>query len=128
MKITGGDILVLFISDLARTRDFYENKLGMEYVHGDERSAVYSTDNGVLLMLDHEGADDLLGSEHVDHERQTGAHGVIVAGVEDVDSAYAELTSLGVEFVRPPEDRAWGKRTAHFRDPDGHIFELNHDL
>jgi uncharacterized glyoxalase superfamily protein PhnB len=100
----------------------------MEYVHGDERSAVYNTENGILLLLNHEGADDLLGAGNVDHERKTGAQGVIVAAVDNADSVFEELTSRGVEFIQPPQDRWWGKRTAHFRDPDGHVFEVQHDL
>lgn len=128
LQITSGDVLVLFVSDLERSRRFYGETLAMEYLHGDERSAVYRTESGILLLLDHVGADDLLGAENVDHERNSGAQAVIVAGVDDVDEAYASLRAEGVEFIRPPEDRWWGMRTAHFRDPDGHVWEVHHGL
>jgi uncharacterized glyoxalase superfamily protein PhnB len=48
--------------------------------------------------------------------------------VEDVDALYADLASKGVEFVREPVDREWGLRTAHFKDPDGNIWELARPL
>jgi catechol 2,3-dioxygenase-like lactoylglutathione lyase family enzyme len=49
--------------------------------------------------------------------------------VDDVDEAYRTLTARGVVFVVGPTDRAeWVLRTAHFRDPDGNLIEINHSL
>lgn len=51
---------------------------------------------------------------------------VLVFAVDDVDAAYAELQRKGVMFVLPPTDRPeWTVRTAHLRDPDGHLIEIN---
>jgi uncharacterized glyoxalase superfamily protein PhnB len=52
---------------------------------------------------------------------------VIVTSVDDVDALYHELRAKGVEFIRAPEDRWWGKRCAHFKDPDGHVWEIHTD-
>jgi lactoylglutathione lyase len=41
-----------------------------------------------------------------------------------VDAMAAELTSRGVELLNGPMDRPWGIRTASFRDPGGHIWEI----
>jgi len=56
-----------------------------------------------------------------------GANSVIVTSVDDVDALYDELRAKGVEFIRAPEDRWWGKRCAHFKDPDGHVWEIHTD-
>jgi uncharacterized glyoxalase superfamily protein PhnB len=61
-------------------------------------------------------------------ERPPGARSQLVAFVEDVDAIYADLVAQGVEFVREPTDRAWGLRTAHFKDPDGNIWEIAQSL
>ncbi len=44
--------------------------------------------------------------------------------VDDVQTAYAELSAGGVEFVEPPEQQPWGGVLAHFRDPDGNVLTL----
>ena len=44
--------------------------------------------------------------------------------VDDVDGAYARALTEGARGWRPPEDRAWGERTAYLLDPDGGLVEL----
>jgi lactoylglutathione lyase len=44
--------------------------------------------------------------------------------VDDVDAMCAELATRGVELLNGPMDRPWGIRTASFRDPGGHIWEI----
>ena len=55
----------------------------------------------------------------------TGRQTVLVLGVDDVDATYADLVGRGAISVAAPVDRpAWGARTAHLADPDGHLIEL----
>ena len=44
--------------------------------------------------------------------------------VHDVDTMCAELARRGVELLNSPMTRPWGIRTASFRDPGGHIWEV----
>jgi uncharacterized glyoxalase superfamily protein PhnB len=44
--------------------------------------------------------------------------------VDDVDAMCEELRGRGVEILNGPIDRPWGIRTASFRDPGGHIWEI----
>jgi len=46
--------------------------------------------------------------------------------VEDVDACCERLQVQGVELLNGPIDRPWGIRTASFRDPGGHIWEIAH--
>jgi uncharacterized glyoxalase superfamily protein PhnB len=46
--------------------------------------------------------------------------------VDDVDAMCDELRARGVELLNGPIDRPWGIRTASFRDPGGHIWEIAH--
>ena len=49
---------------------------------------------------------------------------VFTIQVDDVDAMCAELTARGVVLLNGPMDRPWGIRTASFRDPGGHIWEI----
>ncbi len=122
-----GYMTLLFVRDIKRSRDFYENVLGLEFEHGNDNSASFILGSDGLLLLDKGGADDLLSPAAVEHDAARGANSVIVTSVEDVDALYFELRAKGVEFIRAPEDRWWGKRCAHFKDPDGHMWEIHSD-
>jgi predicted enzyme related to lactoylglutathione lyase len=52
---------------------------------------------------------------------------MLVMKVDDVDAAAGCLTRHGAVIVAPPQDRPeWGPtlRTAHLRDPEGNLIEL----
>ena len=124
-----GYLNVLFVSDYARSVGFYRDVVGLEYVHGtDGVDAYFQLGPDGLLLISQETADGLLSPVDVDHEPARGARFVIATDVGDVDAAYAELRSKGVEFVREPEDRPWGLRCAHFRDPDGNVWEIHAEV
>jgi catechol 2,3-dioxygenase-like lactoylglutathione lyase family enzyme len=54
---------------------------------------------------------------------------VLCFDVGDVDATHRALAGQGVVFLTPPTDRpAWMIRTAHFRDPDGNLVEINAPL
>ncbi|MCL4402761.1 MAG: VOC family protein [Acidobacteria bacterium] len=54
---------------------------------------------------------------------------MLVFEVEDVDRSVAELQRRGVPLLAGPVDRtAWNVRTAHLRDPDGNLVEINRPL
>jgi catechol 2,3-dioxygenase-like lactoylglutathione lyase family enzyme len=122
-----GYVTLLFVKDIKRSRDFYGNVLGLEFEQGNDDSATFILGPDALLLVDHGGADELLRAADVEHDSARGATSVIVALVDDVDALYEELLAKGVEFIRPPEDRWWGKRCAHFKDPDGHVWEIHTD-
>jgi uncharacterized glyoxalase superfamily protein PhnB len=56
----------------------------------------------------------------------SGARMQFTIEVDDVDAMCVELSRRGVELLNGPMDRPWGIRTACFRDPAGHIWEIAH--
>ena len=55
-----------------------------------------------------------------------GDTAVVVLVTSDVNAAADALRAKGVMLVSEPADRPdWGIRTAHFRDPAGHLIEIN---
>ena len=59
---------------------------------------------------------------------RNGAAPVEANGVENVDVMCGQLAERGVTLLNGPMDRPWGVRTASFRDPGGHIWEIAHNL
>jgi len=49
---------------------------------------------------------------------------VLVVWTEDVDQAFARLTSAGTPVVQPPHDTGNDNRNALLRDPDGNLVEI----
>ena len=58
--------------------------------------------------------------------RDGGVRLQLTIEVDDVDVTCAELARRGVELLNGPMDRPWGVRTATFRDPGGHVWEVAH--
>jgi lactoylglutathione lyase len=122
------DVAVLLVADLERAMVFYQNTLELPLTFSDASSAYFQLEGASLLLLTVPGAQDLLSSDAVAPQHPPQAVSQLVSFVEDVDAVYADLSAKGVQFVRPPTDRAWGMRTAHFRDPEGNIWEIARPL
>ena len=128
VKLKRIDVAVLFVANVDRAKAFYRDTLGLQMNFEDEDSAFFELEGSSLLLLSIAGAQDLLSSEAVAGQPPAGASSQLVAFVEDVDAVYTDLAAQGVEFVREPIDREWGLRTAHFKDPDGHLWEISQPL
>jgi len=57
---------------------------------------------------------------------EAGNRFVLTLEVDDVDAMCESLGARGVTLLNGPMDRPWGPRTASFRDPGGHIWEIAH--
>lgn len=123
------EAVVLFVQDLAGTTAFYRDTFKLQYRGSDANSSNFMLEKGLyLILLSPAGSANLLGKQ-TDELKITGAaRGLLAAGVADVDAAYEELKAKGVTFVRPPTDQPWGLRTAHFVDPEGNLWEINHSI
>jgi uncharacterized glyoxalase superfamily protein PhnB len=53
-----------------------------------------------------------------------GARFQFTLSVDDVDATCEEFRQRGAELLNGPVDRPWGIRTAGFRNPGGHIWEI----
>jgi catechol 2,3-dioxygenase-like lactoylglutathione lyase family enzyme len=115
--------ITLFVEDLAATRAFYEKVFGLPIHYQDEASAVFRFGNTLINLLVVGEASDLVGPAAV-APPEAGARAQFTLEVDDVDAMCAELTGRGVELVNGPLDRPWGIRTACFRDPAGHVWEI----
>lgn len=123
------EAMVLFVQDLDECTAFYRDTFNLLYQGSDADSASFLLQEGLyLILLSPAGAADLLGTQENSLSIQGGPRGLLAASVADVDAAYEDLKAKGVTFLRPPTDQRWGLRTAHFADPEGNLWEINHSL
>ena len=129
MAVWPGSIsaITLFVDDLAATRSFYLEVFGLPVLFEDEDSAVFRFDNTMINLLKSSAAVSLIDPATV-ASPDTGSRLQLTLDVENVDATCAELTARGVELLNGPMDREWGIRTASFRDPGGHIWEIAQPL
>jgi catechol 2,3-dioxygenase-like lactoylglutathione lyase family enzyme len=115
--------ITLFAEDLESTKRFYEDVFQLQTVFEDEHSAVFKFGETLINLLRVSEAPELVAPAAVGSPGD-GARFQFTLGVEDVDATVAELRARGVELLNGPVDRPWGIRTASFRDPAGHIWEI----
>ena len=119
----GIDAITLFVEDLAATRAFYQEVFGLPIHYEDPNSAVFKFGDTLVNLLRVDEAPELIAPAPV-ASPDAGARSQFTLGVDDVDAMCAELRRRGVELLNGPMDRPWGIRTASFRDPAGHIWEI----
>lgn len=119
------EAIALHVADLSKSLEFYRDKLGMTVKSQEEGFADFETEGVPLALLELAAVKDMINAEAVGDDSQA-LHHRFNFGVEvpDVDKAYEELKTKGVEFIKAPVDQPWGQRTAYFKDPDGNIWEI----
>lgn len=120
----------LLVRDVTASMRFYRDVLGWR-PRFPEDSVYQEFDTGSVLfsLYQQDLMSDVTGT--LGKPVRLDARDVVLLSVhvENVDAAIADLQAKGVQIVVPATDRpVWALRTAHFRDPDGNLIEINHDL
>jgi len=114
-KIEGIGQVAIYVTDLARSKEFYGQALGLPHLFDAGTMAFYQCGDVRVLI----GASD----------KPVATGGVILYfRVQDIEKACAELSARGVEIAqqpqlvaRMPDHDLW---LAVLNDPDGHPIEL----
>jgi catechol 2,3-dioxygenase-like lactoylglutathione lyase family enzyme len=122
------DSIVLMVSDLGRSTEFYRDKLGMAAKYISKGFVALDAGTVPLQLESLDEATKTFGTEALLAEQQGGHRLAFTVLVEDVDATYEELKAKGVRFIRAPTDMPWGHRNADFVDPDGNIWVLYEPL
>ena len=117
--------ITLVAEDLEATRDFYREVFGLPVIFEDDASAVFAFGPVMVNLLAARAAPELVAPAPVGGP-EDGVRFQLTIQVDDVDAAAAEAVSRGAVLLNGPMDRPWGIRTAAFRDPAGHVWELAH--
>ncbi|HEX6763484.1 MAG TPA: VOC family protein [Gaiellaceae bacterium] len=115
--------ITLFVEDLDEARSFYRRVFDLPVVYEDDNSAVFKIGDTLINLLKVSQAPSLVEPAPV-ASPDAGVRYQFTLGVEDVDATCEDLKRRGVELLNGPVDRPWGIRTASFRDPGGHIWEI----
>lgn len=121
----------LLSKDFSRTFNFYKDDVGLEVKLGEEDSdyAEFKTGGTILALYKCKLMNQALGIDMEDCIQECQDKSVVIFNVDSVDDEYRRLQEKGIIFVCPPTDRKeWDVRTAHFRDPDGTVIEINQHL
>jgi len=105
----------IFVSDFGRAVDFFSKTLGLKLTMREDKFGYASFDSGSISFAVAETDDSSL----------VGRHTGIGFIVDDIDKAYEEMKTKGVEFDMSPTKQPWGGTLALFKDPDGNIFYLD---
>jgi uncharacterized glyoxalase superfamily protein PhnB len=122
------DAIVLFVQDLTGCTTFYRDTLSLPYQGSDATASTFRLQDRYLILLSPEGATELLGTAPDEIKLDGAARMLLAVEVESVEAAYKELIAKGVQFLRPPTDHPWGRRTAPFADPEGNLWEISQDI
>ena len=123
MSVLGTSQVAAFIavSDAARSRDFYENTLGLTVIREDDWAVEFDA-NGTSLRM----------QKGVNFTPQEFT--VLGWHVDDIEGAMSELRGRGVVFEEypwlPPDSNGvmifpGGAKVAWFKDPDGNVLSLD---
>lgn len=105
----------IVVKDVAKATEFYGQQLGFTIDEAESlpnRYTQFKLGGSTVLAL--------LGDfeeEGIEQRFDTAFF------VNDVDAAYAQLQSKGVELINAPRDMPFG-RTFLFRTPDGHVWRV----
>lgn len=115
--------ITLFIEDLQRSKAFYQETFTLSIQYEDEHCVVFDYGTLSINLLNQSEARELIEPAQVGQAGE-GARVQFTIQVPDVDRVCHELRVRGVPLLNGPITREWGRRTACFADPDGHVWEI----
>lgn len=119
-------IVSLAVGDLTRSRAFYEALGWRVATEKGATSIVCFTLNGVGFAL--YPRQKLLDDMEIDDISGIASGAIILAcnvrSREEVAPVLEEAERAGGTIVKPAQDVFWGGHSGHFRDPDGHMWEV----
>lgn len=111
----------LLVDDFQKSLTFYKDILGLEVNSQEGKFADFKIGETSLAIFQKDEAIAMFPKEHM----KSGGGCVLGFQVSDIDKAYEELKSKGVEIFEGPKTTAWGQKVAYFKDPDENIWEVS---
>jgi uncharacterized glyoxalase superfamily protein PhnB len=119
-------IITLGVSDLARSRRFYE---GLGWRGQEVEETVFFQAGAMAVVL--WGGSKLAVDAGIEDVAADGFGGVALAqnvrSPDEVDAVLAAAVAAGATLTRPAAPTFYGGYAGYFRDPDGHVWEISHN-
>ena len=118
-------MITLGVTDLARSRAFYRDGLGLPEHHASGEGVAFFELRGTWLGL---YARQSLAEDAGVSAQGSGFAGFALAhnrpSKQAVDATLDEAVAAGATLVKPAEDTFWGGYAGYFADPDGFLWEV----
>lgn len=118
--------VALRVTDLKRSRVFYEQLLAMKVVWEPDADNIYFSSGTDNLAL-HQVAPDELTAYRPPTAQLLDHIGVIIESPQAVDRMYGDIAprieSLGGRIVKQPKQHRDGSYSFYFSDPDGNVIQ-----
>ena len=111
-----GNVTVV-VSDIARARKFFRDKLGLRMSFYDKKSKWLCFDAGRVAL-------SCTPPWNKKSKKLVGVRTGVSFYVDDIQATYKALKQKGVKFTLRPRKEPWGGILANFKDPDGNRFFL----
>jgi lactoylglutathione lyase len=118
----------LLVDEFEACLSFYRDKmrLPVSLEAGDGVYAEFDAGDASLAIYRRHLMSDVIGASDRPRDERRADDVVVTFSVESVDDTVEELKGRGVDVVTNAHNQdAWMIRVAHFRDPDGHLIEIN---
>ncbi|WP_267225248.1 VOC family protein [Dyella silvae] len=117
-------IVTLGVSDLTRSRQFYE-AWGWKASSASNENIVFLKGGAVVLAL---YSRDALADDALAEDLPTGFAAITLARNADskaeVDAWFAVAIAAGARELKAPQEAFWGGYSGYLTDPDGHLWEF----
>jgi catechol 2,3-dioxygenase-like lactoylglutathione lyase family enzyme len=111
-RLSKASIVILSVTDLNKSVDFYRDRLGLKLTTTNEDFAFFDAGGFTLALR----------AGLADRSNLTATE--IAFAVEHVKAAHLALRTQGVEFKREPRVITGTTWATDFRDPDGHALSI----
>ena len=116
--------MILYVDDLEASIAWYRERAGLSLNMRGDGYAEFATQGTKLALFERSLLPGLVGGDGAARRPD----GEIVFVVEDVDAMDERLRVAGVRILSGLTDRAWGHRTLHVLDVDGHVVEFAQEI
>lgn len=113
---------VVFVSDMAASRRFYEKVLGQEVLMDNGENILYQS--GLSIWQAERANRIIFGSEPKERSSPGRDNLELYFETDDLKEAKARLEKSGAVFIQDIHEEPWCQRTLRIADPDGHIIEI----
>ena len=115
--------LALKVTDLARSRAFYEQLFGMNVLWQPDAENVYLSSGSDNLALHQIPVSELMGYQN-QHGQFLDHFGVVMETQEAVDRLFTTAQESGVKIVHRPKQHRDGSYSFYLADPDGNVVQV----
>lgn len=110
-----------FVHDIRRSREFYENRLGLRVLEDAGNFVRFETG---FAIHDGSALEQTVWGDALRSSEPYGRRNLLLYFEhDDVDAAF-ESIAPHVELIHAVERQEWGQRVFRFYDPDGHVVEV----